>query len=237
MRNTAIETVACLFICLVFIAPMHAAANQCEYSPKEWDFGDVSIGSSVSIIFTLINVDLAEAAIRNIWIVNATSDSFRILINVPPPSIYIPIEKTYDIVVEFSPKIVGQHSAELQVSSDANYSDIFIPVEGVGVYEELPPGTLMSDIINSFNEFLENKTLKISGPDRTALSRLRVLRHMLKASSDLINCCDYETACTQLKETLNRVDGNEQPPDFVEGKNSDIFASMLRDAISLFECH
>ena len=36
---------------------------------------------------------------RKISIVNATSDSFRILIDLPPPSIYIPNEKTYDIMV------------------------------------------------------------------------------------------------------------------------------------------
>jgi hypothetical protein len=235
MRNIIIKTVGSLFICLVFTAPIHAAVNKCECSPKEWDFGDVLIGSSSAIIFTLINVDLAEAAIRNIWIVNATSDSFKILINVPPPSIYIPIERTYEVAVEFSPTIVGQHSAELQISRDANYSDIFIPIEGVGVLEELPPGKLMSDLINSFNKFLEDQTIKISGPSRTALSRLKVFRNMLKASSDLINWCNYETACTQLVETLNRIDGNKYPPDFIEGKNSEIFASMIRDAINQLE--
>jgi len=36
--------------------------------PTEWNFGDVSIGSSSTVIFTLTNFDETEIAIRNIWL-------------------------------------------------------------------------------------------------------------------------------------------------------------------------
>jgi hypothetical protein len=59
---------------------------------------------------------------------------------------------------------------------------------------------------------------------------------MLKASSDLINVCDYETACVQLRDALNRGDGDKHPPDFIEGLNTETLAHMIRDAINILEC-
>jgi hypothetical protein len=100
-------------------------------NPAEWDFGDVSIGFSSTVIFTLTNFDETEVAIRNIWIVNATSDSFQIHIDAPPHSIYIPNEKTYDIIVKFSPSSPGENSAELKISTNTLSSDVFIPVRVV----------------------------------------------------------------------------------------------------------
>jgi hypothetical protein len=236
MIDTIIKTVSCLVIYLAVSVPMQVTANRCECSPKEWDFGDVSIGSSSTVIFSLINFEPTEIAIRNIMIVNATSESFKIHIDVPPPSIYIPIEKTYDIVVEFSPSTIGAHSAELRLSRNATNSEVFIPVQGVGVIGEVPPGELMSYLINSFDEFVENETVKFSGRDHIGSCRLKAFRDMLKASSDLFNVCDYETACVQLRDALNRVDGDEHPPDFIEGPNTVTLAHMIRDAINILEC-
>jgi len=236
MIDTIIKTISCLVIYLAISVPMQVTANRCECSPKEWDFGDVSIGSSSTVIFSLANFELTEIAIRNIMILNATSESFKMHIDVPPPSIYIFSEKTYDIVVEFSPSTIGAHSAELRISSNATYSEVFIPVQGVGVIGEVPPGELMSYLINSFDEFVENETIKFSGPNHMGNCRLKAFRDMLKASSDLVNVCDYETACVQLRDSLNRVDGDKHPPDFMEGINTETLANMIRDAINILEC-
>ena len=236
MIDTIIKTISCLVIYLAISVPMQVAANGCECSPKEWDFGDVTIGSSSTVIFSLTNFKLAEVAIRNIFIVNATSDSFKIHIDVPPPWIYIPSEKTYDIVVEFSPSTLGAHSAELRISRNTTYSEVFIPVQGVGVIGEVPPGELMSYFINSFDEFVENETIKFTGRDHIASCRLRAFKDMLKASSDLISVCDYETACVQLRDALNRVDGDKHPPDFMEGLNTETLTHMILDTINILEC-
>ena len=236
MIDTILKTSSGLFIYLAISVPMQVTADKCECSPMEWDFGDVSIGSSSIVIFSLTNFEPTEIAIRNFMIVNATSLSFKIHIDVPPPSIYIPSKKTYDIVVEFSPSSIGDHSAELRISRNATDSEVFIPVQGVGVIGEVPPGELMSYLINSFDEFVENETVKSSGLDHIGSCRLKAFRDMLKASSDLINVCDYETACVQLRDALNRVDGDEHPPDFIEGPNTVTLAHMIRDAINILEC-
>lgn len=236
MIDTIIKTISCLVIYLAISVPMQVTADRGECSPKEWDFGDVSIGSSSTVIFSLTNFEPTEIAIRNIMIVNATSESFKIHIDVPPPSIYIPSEKTYDIVVEFSPSTLGAHSAELRISRNATYSALFLPVQGVGVIGDVPPGELMSYLINSFDEFVENETIKFSGRDHIGSCRLKSFRDMLKASSDLVNVCDYETACVQLRDALNRVDGDRHPPDFMEGLNTETLAHLIRDAINILEC-
>ena len=122
MKAHIIKKAGCLLTFFALVVPMAVADNRCKCSPTEWDFGDVSIGSSSTVIFTLTNFDETEVAIRNIGIVNTTSDSFRIHIDVPPPSIYIPKEKTYDIIVEFSPSSLGDHSAELRISTNTKVS-------------------------------------------------------------------------------------------------------------------
>jgi hypothetical protein len=236
MKANIIRKVGCLVIFFAIVVPLAGADNRCKCSPTEWDFGDVSIGSSSTVIFTLSNFEETEIAIRNIWIVNATSDSFRIHIDVPPPSIYIPNEKTYDIIVEFSPSTLGYHSAELRISTNTKISDVFIPVQGMGVIEEVPPVELMAYLIDSFDEFVEKETIKFSGHGHLASCRRKAFGSMLKASSDLINVCDYESACTQLRDVLNRIDGDKHPPDFMEGLNTETLASMIRDVINLLEC-
>jgi hypothetical protein len=45
----------------------------------------------------------------------------------------------------------------------------------------------MSYLINSFDEFVENETIKFTGRDHIASCRLRAFKDMLKASSDLIS--------------------------------------------------
>jgi hypothetical protein len=236
MKANIIRKVGCLVIFYFIVVPMAVAENRCKCSPTEWDFGDVSIGSSSTVIFTLTNLDGTEVAIRKIWIENATGDSFKIHIDVPPPSIYIPNEKTYDIIVEFSPSRLGEHTAELKISTNTKVSDVFIPVQGIGVIEEVSPVELMANLIDSFNEFVEKETIQVSGHGHLASCRMKAFRNMLKASSDLIKACDYESACTQLRDTLNRIDGDKHPPDFMEGIDAETLASMIRDVINLFEC-
>jgi hypothetical protein len=124
----------------------------------------------------------------------------------------------------------------LRLSRNATNSEVFIPVQGVGVIGEVHPDELMSYLINSFDEFVENETVKFSGRDHIRSCRLKAFRDMLKASSDLINVCDYETACVQLGAVLNRVDGDEHPPDFMEGINTETLEHMIRDAINILEC-
>jgi len=68
MIDTIIKTIGCLVIYLAISVPMQVTANRCKCSPKEWDFGDVSIGSSSTVIFSLTNFEPTEIAIRNIMI-------------------------------------------------------------------------------------------------------------------------------------------------------------------------
>jgi hypothetical protein len=112
---------------------------------------------------------------RNVGIVNTTSDSFRIHIDVPPPSINIPNENTYDIIVEFSPSSLGDHSAELRISTNTKVSEVFIPVQGIGVIEEMPPVEFMAYHIDSFNEFMEGQNTE-------------TLASMIRDEINLIEC-------------------------------------------------
>lgn len=236
MKDTFIKRMGCLVILSVIMIPISVAANRYLCSSTEWDFGDAAIGSSSIVIFTLSNVDGAVIVIRNILIVNDISDSFKILIDVPPPPIFIPIDAAYDIIVEFSPSSLGSHSAELRIISNANNSDVFIPVQGVGVPTESPPGEYMADLIDSFNKFVKNKTIKPSGPVCSARCRLKTFGNMLKASSDLINAHDFESACVQLRDTLRRIDGDMLPPDFMEGLKAETLATKIRGVINQLEC-
>ena len=237
MRGIRMKALGCLLILLLVMIPISVAAYDYTISPTEWDFGDVAIGSSSTQIFGFTNDEaVVDIIISTIMIQNASSESFQILSAVPPLSIIVPHGETSEIIVKFSPTSLGPHSADVQILSNAAIPEALIPIEGVGVPEEVPPNELMAELIESFNECVENESVEGSGPGRSASGRLKAFGNMLKASSDLISAGEYETACVQLQDALNRIDGVEPPPDFVIGLNAENLASMIGNVMNELGC-
>ena len=248
MRGIRMKALGCLLILLLVMIPISVSAqDHLEYSPNEWNFGKVEIGSSEIGIFTLTNVDGASVLVSLIgWTNENTScvshefcDPF-VLTNgaVPPnPPITIEVGGSYDVPVEFSPSSPGTYFAILHIRTNAaNAPDLYFSIFGEGVPEVEPPSELMAELIASFNEYVESGTVEGSGPGRSASGRLKAFGNMLKASSDLINAGEYESACVQLQDALDRIDGVVPPPDFVTGPDAETLKIMIEEVRNELGC-
>lgn len=94
----------------------------------------------------------------------------------------------------------------------------------------------IEDINSFFQEHIgEGELTGIGNNEKVAANRLNALGNMLKEAKRLIEQGDYEGAILQLQSIYKKVDGNPNPPDFVEGEARAELAQMIQDMIDLLE--
>lgn len=94
----------------------------------------------------------------------------------------------------------------------------------------------IEDINSFFQEHIgEGELTGIGNNEKVAANRLNALGNMLKEAKRLIEQGDYEGAILQLQSIYKKVDGNPNPPDFVEGEARAELAQMIQDLIDLLE--
>lgn len=103
-----------------------------------------------------------------------------------------------------------------------------IPVEGTGLPVPVPPAQQIADILTSMDEAVAGGTLAGDGPGNSASGRLGALRNMIEAAGSMITNGQYAEACDQLRDALNRTDGNPKPPDFVTGLDAATLAAAIQ---------
>jgi hypothetical protein len=228
-----------LFLGLAMLAtPLTASAENIDVTPASWDYGDVEIGTSSNMIFTITSVELMPLSVDIITIVDDATGSFFITSDVPPPAVTLFQGQSIDVTVEFTPSGLGMHSASLRIESDAEppRTILFIPVQGTGVPEEPGPGEVMADLIEFFETSVDAGTLVGEGPGGSASGRLNAFRNMLNAANDLIVDENYAMACEQLLDAKNRVDGVHPPPDFVTGSARIVVEAMIVEVMAEIGC-
>jgi hypothetical protein len=99
----------------------------------------------------------------------------------------------------------------------------------IGAFELMQEASLtIADVIELFDDAVDDGTLVGAGPGRSGPGRLNALRNMLLAAGDLLDQGEVDDACTQLQDAADRTDGEFPPPDFVQGEAAD----ELLDAIT-----
>ena len=94
----------------------------------------------------------------------------------------------------------------------------------------------IEDILDFFDESVENGSLQGAGPDNSSQGRLKALRNMIEAAGDLIAAGDIGAACQQLTDVYNRTDGETPPPDFASGEAALDLAKMILDLGASLGC-
>jgi beta propeller repeat protein len=74
-----------------------------------------------------------------------------------------------------------------------------------------------TETLSFFDASVASGNLVGVGQGNSGNGRLMALRKMIKAARDLLLQGQTALACSQLKDVLDRSDGNPQPPDFVSG--------------------
>lgn len=224
--------------CVMLAAPQWAAAEGIQVNPMAWDYGDVEVGDSPSLIVTITSTEPIPLRVDSVEIVDDETGSFSIVSDVPPPTVTLYKDEFLEVTVAFTPSDLGMHSATLFILSDAEPPDNFfyVPLAGVGVEADGEPGELMAEAIGFFDDSVASELLDGSGPGNAAQGRLRAFGNMLEAADDLIEAGEFELACEQLWDAYQRADGLHPPPDFVVGEAREEIADMILDVIFTLEC-
>ena len=193
------------------------AYEYCEYEPEidviplAWDFGDVELGASSSVIVTIDNTGNGDLTVDGLGFATGSDPEIELL---SPPTLPLVIapEDSVDIEVVFTPSSDEEcYLAGLEISSDdADEGVVTVNLSGCGVPVEIPP----SEQIEAIIALIEGGDVAGTGgqPDK----KIEVLVNMVEAVGDLIAAEDLEKACQQLSIVLQKCDGESPPADFVQ---------------------
>ncbi len=127
--------------------------------------------------------------------------------------------------------------------SNLDGSDVEDPVTGltrpyaIAVLAELTPEEEIDEILEFFDESVENETLEGVGPGRSSAdSRLNALRSMIEEAKDLIEAGLIADACEQLMAAYKKTDGDPIPPDFVTGDAAEELAELILHLMNNLGC-
>jgi Tol biopolymer transport system component len=142
------------------------------------------------------------------------------------------------------------YSYETSISSDGRYVAFYSratnlvenDTNGCGdvfVHEylgEISPEEQIDEVIESFDEWVEDGSVEGSGQGNSAAGRLNAFGNMLDEAEALIDAGLYEEACEQLMAAYMKTDGLTPPPDFVTGEQADDLAAMIQDLMDNLGC-
>lgn len=184
-------------------------------APSSVSFGMVNVGASQGQVVTVTNQQpLNRPLVLQSISLDSPASGFSGSTSVGLP-VSISAGGTFDINVGFSPTVGGPASNTLHIVTSASSANV--PMSGTGVNSAPPPLQQISDILVFYDDAVQHGTLTGTGPGNSAGGRLGALRNMIKAAGDLIQQGKTADACQQLKDAINRTDGNPTPPDFVTG--------------------
>lgn len=244
-----------LLIAAVMLAPTVNvfAEGIAGYSPLSWDYGDLTMGDTAVQIFSIesgglcggdpVTTDLTIYAIYlgetpggSPW--PYEGDAFAI--TAYPSSYTVTVGTFADIEVTFFASSLGLHEAYVYVLSnacnDVGNAEISIPIQGNVVPDEADPTELMADLLAFLDSSAGEGSLVGDGPGRSAAGRLKAFGNMLEAADDLIAAGEFELACGQLQDALDRTDGLRPPPDFVDGEHKVMLALKISDVMNALGC-
>lgn len=186
-------------------------------SPLKWDYGEVAIGESPTCVVTIMNVESEDLEVYSVTFPDGSAD-FTIT-DAPAAPFTIPPGESRDIQITFTPSTEDYVERIMSIeSNDAVRPIIEVKLSGAGVVVSIPPVQQIEVISEFFNLSIENGTLLGYGPSNSPEKRLKALRNMMKAVSDLISLEYYAQAAEQLGSIAKKTDGEKRPPDFVIGE-------------------
>ena len=213
----------------------------CDYQPDidvsllVYDFGDVELETANSILITILNYGNGDLSVQNLTFTPESITDFTVTLSPELPSIVAP-EGSIDIEISFAPSTKELLSAVLEISSDdPDEPVVSVNLIGIGVIIEVPPAEQIEDILEFFDTSVADGTLEGVGPGNHPVNRLKALRNMLEATSDLIVGEYFDDAYAQLIDVLKKCDNQVPPPDFVTGEAREELANMILELMEDLE--
>ena len=201
-----------------------------------YDFGDVELGSTSTVLISISNEGDADLTLTNIGFQAGSSNEFSITSSPSLPVILVQGANS-EVEISYNPLTDGFSSATLDIgSNDPDEPLVKVDLTGKRVYVETPPSKQIVAILGFIETSVLAGTLEGDGPGNSAEKRLNALMNMIDAAADLIAGGAYEEACEQLKAVYKKVDSSPKPPDFCTGPAISELASMISDLIGNLNC-
>jgi hypothetical protein len=196
-----------------------------------WDLGDVEVGQSATMLVQIFNSGTADL---NVSSVTLTGDAGFVITAGPTTPLVIAPNTSIgvDFEVTFTPSVQGPAMAVVQiVSDDQDEPVVEVVLNGVGIITDVPPLQQIQNILDFFDASVAQGTLQGYGPGNSAANRLKALRNMIEAASDLIGAEAYDQAVVQLASVADKTDGAAKPQDFVVGEATAELNAMVEALI------
>ncbi len=226
-----------VLVILAFVGVVTPAlADTLEVLPTDHDFGDVEVGTTVTVIISMTNINGSDVEVYGLGFQAGGSADFSLVSSPPVPFIIVPGE-TVEVEVAFSPSAAGYVTAILEIES----TDSLTPVHevffgGVGVATQPNPVTIQT-ILDFFDDSVEAGTLEGRGRPQLAKFRLCVMRWLLETAGELIEQDRDRAARFMLQRAWLRSDGLVgRLYDFVVGDARDELNGMILQLMADMGC-
>ena len=216
-----VSVIATLPVMMMFAfsltAPALANPDTLEVLPMDHDFGDVELGTTVTTIISMTNINGSDVKVDGLGFQAGGSADFSLPNSPPVPFIVVPGD-TVEVEVAFSPSAAGYVTAVLQIESTDSLNPVHeVFLGGLGVDTQPEPVTIQA-ILDFCDASIEAGTLDGTGPsDRARRAKRKVFRFILVAAGTLIEGGYYGWACRVAERGFIRSDGLPRPRDFVDG--------------------
>ncbi len=189
---------------LAFSAP--AYADRLEVLPTDHDFGDVEVGTTVTTIIIMTNINGSAVTVERIEFQAGGSADFSVANAPDVPFSLIPGEGA-EVEVAFTPSADGYVSAALEIeSTDWSNPIQTVSFGGVGVFVQ--PSVTIEDRLAFFDASVAAGTIDGTGPtDQARMNHLKVFRSILLLAADAIDDGKTELACQVLERSYLPSDG------------------------------
>jgi beta propeller repeat protein len=220
----------------IFVAEFSIVFGEVAVAPASVNFGDVPVGNSATQIVTVTNAGDADLYVSSANNAPGSAAAFTIQSVTPAAPVWIGPGDVVDVEVRFAPSVNGAVAGTLRITSnDLGEPAVDVPLAGTGTASSTL-AEQVEDLLAFFDATVAAGTLVGDGAGASANRRLSALRNMLVAAGGMIAEAEVGDACAQLQDTLERTDGEPQPPDFVAGDDASELHARLGALLASLSC-
>jgi hypothetical protein len=202
-----------------------------EVSPTAFGFGEVTLLDSRTQTITVSNSGSKNLVVDSVAFEGSPVD-FSLFSSPETPFTLAP-GTNQAISITYSPRAMGDASAMLAITSnDPDTSKVVVSLTGTGVASQAPADEQVSQIADVIQTAIATGTLTPTMPGNQATQ----LIDQIFSAKQMAAAGKSAAACAQLKNALQRVDGNPIPPDFLDGPDRELVRQLIQNTIESVGC-